>query len=229
MGYSKRLQEREETDRSPGPGRPGRRRPDGIRVRRPGATDHRPGDRRHRRRRPEPGRQRLQGRRYRPRRRRRQAARGAHRRGRPGRRGRRHGRRRHRRAGRGRRTVAGRAAVRQARRPAERRMRRHHRLPAGGVGPSHRQDLHAVPRRRTGRGRPPRRVRPGPGVRGGVRRQGQEQPAQPGGHPGLPAGGGHQQAHEPEDAVQLRRRLQGHDRDGRAGQRRRPARSPSAA
>ncbi len=31
-----------------------------------------------------------------------------------------------------------------------------------------------------------------------------------------------QQEDEPEDAVQLRRRLQGHDRDGGAGQRRRP-------
>ena len=81
-----------------------------------------------------------------------------------------------------------------------------------------------VPRRRAGRGAQARRVRPRPRFDIVVRGQGQEQPPQPARPPPRPRRRGEAQADEPQDARELRRRLQGHDRDGRPGQRRRPGR-----
>ena len=137
---------------------------------------------------------------------------------------RRHGHRRHRRArDRGADRAAG-PAQRQARRPAQRGDRHHRRLAARPHRRPVRRGLHPVPGRRAGRDAQARRVRPRPRLRRRLRGQGQEQPVAAARHPDQPDRRGHQQEDEPEDAVQLRRRLQSHDRDGGAGQRRRPRR-----
>ena len=118
---------------------------------------------------------------------------------------------------------------RQARRPAQRRNRHHRRLAALPHGRTIRRRLHPVPRRRTRRGTQTRRIRPRPRLRRRLRRQRQEQPHAPARHPVDADRRGQPQEDEPQDAGQLRRRLQSHDRDGGAGQRRRPRRGQARA
>ena len=126
--------------------------------------------------------------------------------------------------------VPGSAARRQARRPAQRRVRRHHRLPArrgspGITAASTRCAAATNPPRPSGSSSSPATWRSRWSAPARARTTRSTRTATP----DSLLEEADQQAHEPEDAVQLRRRLQGDDRDGRAGQRRRTSRSPSAA
>ena len=95
------------------------------------------------------------------------------------------------------------------------------------VAHASRAGLRPLQGRRAGRGQGAVRLRHRHRLRGGLRRQGQEQPAAAPRHPRLGGRRGRGQAHEPQDAGQLRRRHQDDDRVRLDGQRHRPGAEPA--